>query len=59
MIGKRQPLQQIMLKKLDNYIQKNQPRLLSHVMHTNKLKLHYRLWKQSRCPSVDEWIRKL
>ena len=40
MMGKRQPLQQIVLKKLDNYMQKNQPRLLSHIMHTNKLKLY-------------------
>ena len=35
MMGKRQPFQQIVLKKQDNYMQKNQPRLLSHIMDTN------------------------
>ena len=40
MMGKRQRFQQIVLKKQDNYMQKKQPRLLSHIMDTNKHKMH-------------------
>lgn len=35
----RQSLQQMVLGKLDSYIQKNDPRLLSYTIHKNKLKV--------------------
>ena len=36
---KRQPLQEMVLGKLDNYMQKNQTGLLSHTIYKNKFKM--------------------
>ena len=36
---KRQSLQQVVLGKLDSYMQKNHPGLFSHTIDTNKLKM--------------------
>ena len=36
---KRQPLQQMVLGELDNNMQKDETRLLSHTIHKNKLKM--------------------
>ena len=36
--GRRQPLQQMVLGKLDNYMEKKQTGLLSHTIYKNKLK---------------------
>ena len=38
-MGKWQPLQQMVLGKLDSYMQKKQTGLLSHTMHKNKFKM--------------------
>ena len=35
--GKKQPLQEIMLGKLDRYMQKNQTGIFSHTMHKKKI----------------------
>ena len=36
---KRQPLQQMVLGELDNYMQKDETRPLSYTIHNNKLKM--------------------
>ena len=38
-MGKRQSLQQILLRKPDNNMQKNGTGVLSHTMHENKFKM--------------------
>ena len=39
-MGKRQPLQEVVLGKLGSLIQKNQSGLLSHTICKNKLKMN-------------------
>ena len=36
---KRQPLSQVVLGKVVNYLQKNETRILSNTIHKNKLKM--------------------
>ena len=37
--GERQPLQKLVLGKLDSYMEKNEIRTLSNTIHKNKLKI--------------------
>ena len=41
-MGKIQSLQQMVLEKLDSYIEKNETKLLSYTVHENKLQMDER-----------------